>query len=396
MSRSYSTGETVEVEVVKIVPNGLGLAFAENLTLFIPLTVPGDKVVAEIADLKGRTAFARIKQVVEAGPARTDPTCRYFGECGGCDFQQMTYEGQLRAKAGIIEDSLKRIAGISGIEVPVVPSPSPFGYRIRTQVHGNPATLKIGFYKRQSHDVIEAETCPILATELDEKVTEIRRGFDWSNAGAEKFNIEAGFSGGAASVYSDEIFETVEEMTFEAFGTKYRFDARSFFQANRFMIEALIEEVVGQESGGLAVDLFCGIGLFTLPLSERFESVIGVESSKRSFGFAEKNTAAAGRTNIRLHNQRVKQFLLEQRDAIEAADLVVIDPPRSGVKDSALKAVMETGPARVNYVSCNPSTFARDVRTLIDGGYELASIKALDLFPQTHHVEAVARLVRRS
>lgn len=392
---TYKPGDILEVDVVKIIPNGLGLAFAEGLTLFVPLSVPGDRLKVEIADLKGRTAFARIVEVLKAGNGRTEAPCEYFGECGGCDFQQMDYGAQLDAKKEILADSLRRIGKFDDPEIRMIASPEPFKYRMRTQVHADAGKKKIGFFRRQSHDVIEAGSCPILAPELDKAIRTTREEFDWSTVGGETFNIEAACAGGLSSVYSEEIFEPVDELGFEAFGFRYAFDARAFFQANRFMIEPLIEAAIGGESGEIALDLYCGIGLFAIPLASRFGRVVGVESAASSFSFAERNAASAALSNLELHRMRVKQFLFEKGESVRGADLVVVDPPRSGVKDSGLRAVLGAEPARISYVSCNPSTFARDIRTIVDAGYEADSITGLDLFPQTHHVEAVARLTRK-
>ncbi|MCO6512271.1 MAG: class I SAM-dependent RNA methyltransferase [Aridibacter famidurans] len=395
MSPVYSPGDRLEVEVVKIIPNGLGLAFAEELTLFVPLSVPGDRLLVEIAESKGRTAFAGIVEILEPSPERVQPPCPYFGECGGCDFQQMSYEAQLAAKIGIIRDCLKRIAKLGDeVEIQIVPCPEPFGYRIRTQVHADPKTKRIGFFRRQSHDVIEAETCAVLVPGLDGTVKRIRSTFDWPEDAEGTLDIEAGFSGGTASIYSADAFEPVDELVFDAAGRKFSFDARSFFQANSFMIGPLIEAATEGSSGKLAIDLYCGIGLFTIPLAERFGKVIGVESAEGSFWFAEKNALVNGVQNAEFVNSRVRKFLGDRKEEAAAADLIVVDPPRSGVKGSALRMIAEAAPRFVTYVSCNPSTLARDIRILIDSGYSIGSFTALDLFPQTHHVEAVVRLAR--
>ncbi|QQS40975.1 MAG: class I SAM-dependent RNA methyltransferase [Acidobacteriota bacterium] len=395
MSPVYSAGDRLEVEVVKIIPNGLGLAFAEELTLFVPLSAPGDRLRVEIAELKGRTAFAGIVEILEPSPERIEPPCPYFGTCGGCDFQQMSYEAQIAAKIGIIRDCLKRIARLGDeIEIGIIPCPEPFQYRIRTQVHADPQSKRIGFFKRQSHDVIEAESCAVLVPGLDGTVRRIRSTFDWPEDAEGTLSIEAGFSGGTASIYSEDMFEPVDELVFEAAGRTFSFDARSFFQANRHMIGPLIDAAVGGSSGALAIDLYCGIGLFTIPLAERFEKVIGVESAFESFRFAEANAAANSVSNADFIHSRVRNFLEEQKAAVEAADLVVVDPPRSGVKGRALELITDAAPKRITYVSCNPSTLARDIRSLLDSGYEIENFTALDLFPQTHHVEAVVRLKR--
>jgi 23S rRNA (uracil1939-C5)-methyltransferase len=219
LSSNYSVGDVLETDIVKIIPNGLGLGFAEKLTLFVPLSVPGDRLKVELAQLKGRTAFARILEVLSPSADRVEPECGYFGECGGCDFQQMNYAAQMAAKVEIIRDNLKRIANIrEDLEIEAIPSPEPFGYRIRTQVHADPLTRQIGFFRRQSHEVIEAESCPILAPDLDLTVKDLRKSFDWSGAMDEIVNIEASASSGGSSVFADEIFEPVGELVFPASG----------------------------------------------------------------------------------------------------------------------------------------------------------------------------------
>jgi len=395
VSPSYELGTQLEVEVVKIIPNGLGLCFAEQLTVFVPLSAPGDLLRVELADIRGKTAFAKIVEVLRPGKDRVTPACRYFGDCGGCDFQQLSYPAQLDAKIEILRDSFRRIAGIKGeLHIKTVPCPEEFGYRIRTQVHADPLTKKIGFYRRQSHDVIEAGSCPILDQDLDRALAGLRAGFDWDAAPANTVDIVSAYSGGRASIFSAEIPMTSEEIVFRALGREYLFTAESFFQANRYMIEHLIRVATEGMSGGLAVDLYCGIGLFTLPLADEFERVFGVENSPVSLGLANRNAEAHGATNIEFVESRVRHFLSEHEERLAGTDLVIVDPPRSGLKPAAVELLSKISPARINYVSCNPSTLARDTKLLIDSGYEIESVTALDLFPQTHHVEAVVRLVR--
>jgi 23S rRNA (uracil1939-C5)-methyltransferase len=393
LSNNYSVGDVLETDIVKIIPNGLGLGFAEKLTLFVPLSVPGDRLKVEIAQIKSRTAFARIVEILEPSEDRSEPECRYFGECGGCNFQQMNYAAQMAAKVDILSDCLKRIANISeDIEIHTIPSPEPFGYRIRTQVHADPLKREIGFFRRQSHDVIEAETCPILTPDLDQTIAELRESFDWSGAMDEIINIEATASSGGSSLFAEGYSELVKELQFTVSGRDYSFSAKTFFQANAYMVGPLVEAAVGGVSGGLALDLYCGIGLFSLPLADRFETVIGVESTLESCAFAARNAGKAGLINVRFEHSRVRKFLSGMASELGRPDLVVVDPPRSGLKKSTLNKLISLEPRNVTYVSCNPSTLARDLRILLDAGYSIEKFTALDLFPQTHHVEAVVRL----
>lgn len=371
------------------------MGFLPGLTVFVPLSAAGDLLTAEIAEIKGKTAFARIVEILRPSNDRTDPGCLYFGVCGGCDFQHLNYQAQLEAKTAIVRDCLKRIGKLEGEPaISMIPSPQPYGYRIRTQVHADPVTRTIGFYKRQSHDVIEADHCPILVPELDETVRDIRKAADWDALDTETVDIEASSSGGISSVYAEGILDPTETLTFEALGSEYRFTARTFFQANRYMVEPLIDAATAGPGGRLAIDLYCGIGLFTVPLAVKFERAVGVENSSESVSLAKINARASGRENAEFYDSRVRAFLDERAEELAGPDLVLVDPPRSGVKKPTLDRIIGLAPGRINYVSCNPSTLARDVRILIDGGYEIEDMTALDLFPQTHHVEAVVRMKR--
>ena len=148
-------------------PRGLGLAFAEELTIFVPLAVAGDVLSVRIAQLKGKTAFAEIESVIVPSPYRITPPCEYFGTCGGCDFQQMNYPAQLAAKVGIIRDNLHRIGKIEyEKEIPIIPSPAEFGYRLRAQWHADTAAKRIGYYRRNSRDLVDIERCMILTLSL--------------------------------------------------------------------------------------------------------------------------------------------------------------------------------------------------------------------------------------
>jgi 23S rRNA (uracil1939-C5)-methyltransferase len=199
---------TLDVTIEKIVPNGYGLGFAENLTVFVSLAAVGDKVRVKINQIKGKTAFAEIVEIIEPSPDRTEPRCPYFGRCGGCDFQQLNYRAQLEAKVGIVRDCLSRIGKINyEREIPIIGSPHDYDYRSRAQWHVDTRKKKIGYFQRKSHDVIDAEVCPILIPELKEVLTELRETIVWDSFWSEMVEIEASTAGGEVSIYSTEIIE---------------------------------------------------------------------------------------------------------------------------------------------------------------------------------------------
>ncbi len=387
---SYSL---LDVVIEKIVPNGFGLAFAENLTVFVPLAAKGDRLRVRVNLLKGKTAFAEIVEIIEPSPDRTEPRCPYFGRCGGCDFQQLNYAAQLAAKAGIIQDCLTRIGRINyGREISIIGSPREYEYRSRAQWHVNTRKKKIGYFQRKSHDIIDVEICPILKPELQEVLTELRETIAWESFWGEMVEIESATGSGNVSVYSAEIIEPTEEIAFTANGETYLHDATSFFQGNPFLIEALIETALGDAAGATAIDLYCGVGFFTLPLARKFQTVFGVEGYDKAINYAEKNIENARLSNVKLFRETVSDWLTENSETLKKPDFLLLDPPRSGTEKETVEAIINLQPAQISYVSCEPSTLARDLKIFCENGYSIESIVALDLFPQTHHVETVVRL----
>ncbi len=392
MNTKYKTGDLIDVEIKKIVPKGSGLAFAEGLTVFTPLTVAGDEVRVRLSQVKGKTAFAEVEKILRPAADRIDPPCKYFGRCGGCDMQQMNYSAQRAAKAGMVEDSLKRIGRIQLQQpIEVAASPAEFGYRSRAQWQIDAKRQQIGYFRRHSHDVIDIEHCPVLVPELDEKLKELRRGSNWGEFWDGKGRIEAAAAGGEVSLYSPELIEPTAELVCQAAGVDFRYSARSFFQGNQFLLEPLIEAAVGGLEGEMALDLYCGVGLFSLPLAKTGRAVHGIEANEEAIELARGNAASNALPNAEFSTAGVGDFLAEYDGP---ADAIVLDPPRSGTEEGVIERIIDIAPAAISYVSCDPAILARDLRKLLDGGYAIEFIKGFDLFPQTHHVETVVRLRR--
>jgi len=375
------------------VPNGFGLGFAEGLTIFVALAVAGDRLRVKIHQVKGRTAFAEIVEIVEPSPERIEPPCAYFGRCGGCDFQQMDYDTQLRAKVDILRDCLVRIGKLDyPHEIEIIGSPRPFGYRSRAQWHADTRRRRIGYFRRNSHDVIDVENCPILTDELQNTLTRLRAEIEWHNLWAEKVEIEAASAGEQVSIYSTELVEPTAEISFQLDENRYFYDAQSFFQGNLFLIDALVETALSGARGKHALDLYCGVGLFTLPLARRFERVEGVEASEKAIEAARKNLDHARLETAEVFAESVGEWLTENLSRLTGVDFILLDPPRAGTERETIERVIKIRPPQISYVSCEPSTLARDLRILCENSYRIESITAFDLFPQTHHVETVVRL----
>jgi len=396
LSKKYKIGDTLEVAIEKIIPNGLGLSFAENLTVFVPLSVKGDRLSVEIRQLKGKTAFAKINEILEPSEDRIDPKCQYFGTCGGCDFQQMNYKAQLEAKIGILRDSLSRIGKIKFDEdIPIVASPKEYGYRLRAQWHADTREQKVGYFKRQSHEIVVTETCPVLDPPLETSLQDLQQNLEWETFFAEEINIEAASGDNEeVSIYSEELIVPTNEIFFKTGEERLLFNAKSFFQGNKYLVEELVNSATENAEGQKALDLYSGVGLFSIALAKKFEKVLAVETSSESVKLAKKNAINTQTKNIEFYRSRIKHFLSDDSSDLSGIDFVLLDPPRSGVKKQTLEKIAKLKAANISYVSCNPSTLARDLSILLENKYEIVRIKALDLFPQTHHVETIVHLKR--
>lgn len=398
MSKNGKREKILEVVIEKIVPNGYGLGFANGLTIFVSLASVGDRVRVRIAQQKGKTAFAEIVEILEPSPDRVTPPCAYFGRCGGCDFQQMSYAAQLDAKTAIVRDCLTRIGKInfSG-KIEIIGSPRPFGYRSRAQWHADTRRRRIGYFRRGSHEIIDVVHCPIITDKLQNTLTNLRGGVDWQNFLSPRVEFEAAASHEKVSLYSSEIIEPTEEINFQLDENRYFYDAQSFFQGNLFLIDALVETALKNAEGTSALDLYCGVGLFTLPLARRFEKVFGVEANEKAVESARKNLEHARLETAEIFSEPVGKWLAENLSKLKNVDFILLDPPRTGAERETVEQILNLKPKQISYVSCEPSTLARDLRILCaDGVYEIESVTALDLFPQTHHVETIAHLKLKS
>jgi 23S rRNA (uracil1939-C5)-methyltransferase len=332
-----------------------------------------------------------IEEILAPSPARRAPPCRYFGECGGCQLQHLTYDEQLKAKSGFVRDALARIGRIPWDREIEIRSGAELGYRSRAQVKIESASdrLRIGFNHAASHMVCDVESCPVLAPELDRAFQKLRSSLASSDTAFEQ-PAEVEMALGRAGVDLEPamkgfpgapLSQRIGDMT-------YSFSASTFFQVNHLLLEDFVREATADYSGHLAVDLYAGVGLFTLQLARSFGRVIGVESDPRAARFARQNIADNNVTNVEFHNQRVESWM---RGLNTVPDLILLDPPRAGAAE-AIDEIVRLKPAHIAYVSCDPATLARDLRKLTDARYNLSRVIAFDFFPQTYHVETVASL----
>lgn len=410
----------MEVTIERILPGGLGLAHADGKTIMVALAAPGDRLRVRIDRVKGNVSFAQIEEILTPSPHRVEPPCPYFGRCGGCDFQHMTYQAQLDAKVEIVRDCLRRLARIENIpDFQIVAAPSPWHYRSRAQWQYDAVRQKLGYFESGSRNVCDVAECAVLAPELQKTLASLRSGMQEgllpesardfrAVTGNEGVSIAPGVRGLTVIEGSDWIKDSEEtrDITRTIHGETYRLNAESFFQANDGLLPELIDAAIGEASGETALDLYCGAGLFTLPLARRFKQVVCVESDTAAAGFARDNLASARLTNAEVVKSDVGLWLeavrrsdsskLSEKSAAALhgqMDFILLDPPRTGAESRVIAGVLGLKPRRISYVSCDPATLARDLKKLIAGGYNLTSVRAFDIFPQTHHVETVAHLM---
>jgi 23S rRNA (uracil1939-C5)-methyltransferase len=428
------SAEPLLVEIEKPIYGGAFLARQEGKAIFVPLTLPGEQARVRITQSKPGYATAEAEEIVRAAPERVVPACPHFGACGGCHYQHTDYTTQLAFKQAILRETLER----GSVRVPeeiVMLSGEPWHYRNRIRLAfdaaGNP-----GYRGRRSHAVVPMRECPIAAPLLVEaalsfskiarevapalRTTEIALFCD----AAETALLATVFTAIPAKLRFDELARALHEqipaligaelvtegrpgqqlrtlaqwgaasLAYHAAGFDYRVDHGAFFQINRWLVDALVERVVAGQSGTLAWDLFAGVGLFARRLTANFSRVVAVESAPSATLALTANLK--GTIGIPVENDTL-DFLRAHKTHRPAhvapvPDLIVVDPPRTGLGAETCALLSEIAAPSMIYVSCDPATLARDLRALIASGYAIQSITLADLFPQTFHLETVVQL----
>ena len=435
----------MELKIEKLIYGGDGLARlpaderGRGKAVFLPFVLPEERVDAAILEQKPGFARARADKILEPSPHRIEPGCRYFGACGGCHYQHTDYEQQLAIKADILKENLRRLAKVelAGI-LHVHPSP-PWNYRNRTRlrVQTLPA-FAVGFYKFNSHELLAVEECPISSPLINRAISVLwklgRDGVILPGVAEIEFFADAEDSRLVAELFCtpetdasavQQWGERVQselpelsglvafaethragrevpaaepkriavigspELTYTAADGSYRVSAGSFFQVNRHLTGKLVSIVTRGRSGRAALDLYAGVGLFSTALASNFHHIVAVESSQNSHSDLQYNSPA----NVKAVRATVEQYLAKKADKFRP-ELVVVDPPRSGLGDKIASSLAKAGAPRVTYVSCDPATLARDLKPFLTAGYRLDEVHLVDLFPQTFHLESVVQLVR--
>jgi 23S rRNA (uracil1939-C5)-methyltransferase len=439
------------LNIEKLIYGGDGLARlpaderGRGKAVFVPFVLAGEKIEAALTEEKPGFARAHASTILEPSPHRAQPPCPHFGRCGGCHYQHASYEHQLEIKKEILRENLRRLAKLElDCAIEMHPSP-PWNYRNRSrlQVQTRPE-FAVGYFKFASHELLPVEECPIssplinrgIATlwqagRVGKAVEGVREIEFFANGNDTRLLVEflcapearraavrawaedlcsampeiagvAAFREPQKSVQAPLVTVGTSELTYQTKTAAYRVSAGAFFQTNRFLVDELIRIVTAGRSGELALDLYAGVGLFSTALACNFRHIVSVESSQTAANDLQYNLSGSGKA---VHSA-TEQYLAELGEMghvghgaavlpqLRKPDLVVVDPPRSGLGDRVARLLASAGAPRVTYVSCDPATLARDLVPLQAAGYRVEQVHLIDLFPQTYHLENIVQLVR--
>ncbi len=416
---------TPRLSIDKLVYGGYGLARYKDKVYLVRYAAPRELVDVEILEEKKDYIQANIKRVVIPSNARREAPCPYYGVCGGCQLQHIEYNAQVDEKEKILLENLERIGKLKDINLDTaVTSAQEFGYRIRVQFKVRNG--KLGFFRWDEHEVVDIEECPVAHRRINDLIAPLKECIKPIKELQEVHILYSPFKdeflvkfvtptqidkellyslkeewlpkevvglGDYSRLRSllNRRFWIGKEYTFVKVGRwTYRVSADSFFQVNWTLWEEFIRAVGEDVSFKKAIDLHCGVGFFTIPLSEKGNFIEGSDSNPHAVSDAQYNAKINNRDNIVFVKADAYRHLKSRGG--EVIDLVVLDPPRSGLESNEIELLTKNRPERIIYISCNPSTLARDLKQLIKNGYELERVKLIDMFPQTYHIESISYL----
>ncbi len=392
-----------EISVEKWVYGGRGLSRPDGLVTLVPFVLPGERAEIRVERERPGLAEASLIEVLSPSLERVEPVCPYFARCGGCHYQHANYEFQIAQKREVLRDVFRRVGKLDTPgEIPAL-SAEPWGYRNRAQFHL--AGGEIGYLEAASNRLCSVEHCPISSPAINSALGALRRmirtpRFPRFVSALELFTNEAEVQVNVletgrpvARHFFDWCAESIPGATagsleYQSGGYTFRVSHKSFFQVNRFLIDDLVGCALAGAEGETALDLYSGVGLFSLTLAGRFRSVTAVESGAAAAGDLDFNATRAS-LEVRVQRSGVEAYL---EGLQETPDFVLADPPRAGLGSAVVRHLLRLRPHHLVIVACDPATLARDLGHLLAGGYSLDRLTLVDLFPQTYHIETVAHL----
>lgn len=394
--------DIIELEITDIAFGGDGVGRVDGCVVFVPFTIIGETVRAKIFRRKKRFYFADLIEVLKPSPERLDPFCQYYQKCGGCQYQHINYNYQLKIFKKQLKDIMTRLGNFEPEELNILdllPSPRTKNYRNRIDLHQCGET-EYGFcVKNFSRQKFPLKKCKIFELEDDfsefperrpEQLLVIR-----THSGNPYFYFKDDHNEVKSGLYDLKTLKPVksEDVFYEVDGKIYKSHYSGFFQVNRWILHDLINLVSSfaqPKNTDVLLDVYCGVGIFALSLAEKVKKAMGVEILEESIEYAKKNAEGLGLTNTEFTAEPAETYMRRLVDEEKHIDICVVDPPRNGLTNKVVSAIKKLKPEKLIYVSCGPSTFARDARKFVDAGYEMKKIQPLDLFPHTKHFELVA------
>ncbi|WXB94814.1 23S rRNA (uracil(1939)-C(5))-methyltransferase RlmD [Bacillus sp. FJAT-52991] len=443
--------EIIDVVFEDLTHDGQAVAKIEGYPLFVAGALPGEKGSIQATKLNKGYGFGRLIELKETSPFRQEPECPIYSQCGGCQLQHLSYEGQLQAKEKQVRDVMERIGKLEDVTIhPVLGANDPWRYRNKAQVPVGEENggLVAGFYQKRSHSIINMEQCLIQHEKSDEVIQKVRaicdrygiKAYDEAKHKGTLRHIMARYGKITGEVMVvlvtrtedfpnkkkiiEEITEQIDgvtsiiqsinskktnvilgdttkvlwgnEVIYDYIGDiKFAISARSFYQVNPEQTKVLYDKALeyanltGEEQ---VIDAYCGIGTISLFLAQKAKKVYGVEIVPEAIEDANRNAELNGITNVEFAVGEAETVIPDWYKQGITADVLVVDPPRKGCDETLLQTIIDMKPKKVVYVSCNPATLARDLRVLEDGGYKTVEIQPVDMFPMTTHCESVAWL----
>lgn len=406
-----NTSPTFQVEIQSLAYGGDALGrLPDGRLVFVPFALPGETVAVRLKEEKHHHARAELVEVLIPAPERVAPQCLHYGVCGGCHYQHMSYPAQLAAKQAILKEQLQRIGGIPDPPVrPAVPSPQVWGYRNHVQFHLT-SSGALGYRKARSEETFPIQECHLpegalnaIWPQLDfEPIPDLERvGLRLGSGDEVQLILESTqpdppeisvedlpISVVHSSPWGALVLAGSKTLEIDVLGRSLHVSAGSFFQVNRLMAEAMLQHLLANlplQPELTVLELYCGVGLFSAFIAPRVRRLVGVEASPQACADFEANLVEF--ENVELYEATAEQVL----EGLELqAEIVVADPPRSGLGKEVTAGILARRPLTIAYISCDPSTLARDARQLIQGGYLLTQITPFDVFPQTYHIESIS------
>ena len=389
----------LELSIDSLTNMGQGVARVDGWVIMVKFALPGEKIRARIFRNNPNFSEADLIEVIEPSPHRVDPICPVFGQCGGCQYQNLEYNEQLAWKTRQVAELLPRMASIEHPVLPAIPSPKLFGYRSKLTPHfekpRQSRALHIGFLKPSTRSqYVDIKSCPLASDAMNERYKELRTEIQGKASRGE-------FKKGATLLireHLDGVTTDAREIIKERVeGIEFSFPAGEFFQNNPSILGAFVRYVGEKASASGArylIDAYCGSGLFCLTSAKHFEQAAGIEVSEHSVKWARENAKANQLDNVSFQVGHAASIFAEVTFSGDES-AVIIDPPRKGSDENFLNQLIAFRPRIVVYVSCNPATQMRDLKTLTAGGYQLDEAQPFDLFPHTKHLECVMTLTRK-